>query len=59
MVFKAVSGANQVAFEAYKPSETFAENEMAALVEACRVNINGVQFCKEVWNCCSAESGKS
>ena len=31
MVFKAVTGANQVAFEAYKSGETYAENEMAAL----------------------------
>jgi len=31
MVFKAVSGANQVAFEAYKSDETYAENETAAL----------------------------
>lgn len=31
MVFKAVSGAKGVAYENYKSSETYAENEMAAL----------------------------
>ena len=40
-MFKAVCGANQVAFEAYKSSETYTGKEMAALVEACRANING------------------
>ena len=31
MVFKAVTGANQIAYEAYKSAETYAENETAAL----------------------------
>ena len=31
MVFKAVTGDNRIAFEAYKSAETYAENEMAAL----------------------------
>ena len=31
MVFKAVSEANQVTYEAYKSNETYAENEMDAL----------------------------
>ena len=31
MVFKAVSDANQVTYEAYKSNETYAENEMDAL----------------------------
>jgi len=31
MVFKAVTGANQIAYQAYKSSKTYAENEMAAL----------------------------
>ena len=31
MVFKAATGDNRIAFEAYKSAETYAENEMAAL----------------------------
>ena len=31
MVFKAVTGANQTAYQAFKSNETYAENEMAAL----------------------------
>ena len=31
MVFKAVTGANQIAYQSFKSNETYAENELAAL----------------------------